>query len=206
MCASRYCRPTAPRSRPRSGVDWRRRCSTDPDGPLRRQFLPGIGPTGVERPGVFVTIAIGEIPPTPLPERPHGQHRHRSRPRPLQVGLERCRGLRLQAQAGSGREHHPRDVLDEGRTGLDAQLPPQVLCPLPEAPHAQLGWGHVGDLLRRHLLLHQADRPSGRCMGRASRFGQGDLREARHPRGGTQVPGRCHRAVRVRGRVPQEPR
>ena len=32
-----------------------------------------------------------------------------------------------------------------------------------------------------------------------------DLREAGHPRGRAQVPRRGHRAVRVRGRVPQEP-
>ena len=33
-----------------------------------------------------------------------------------------------------------------------------------------------------------------------------DVREARHPRGRAQVPRRRHRAVRVRGRLPQEPR
>ena len=46
--------------------------------------------------------------------------------------------------------------MDEGRARLDARLPPQVVPGLPEAAHAQLGRRHVGDLLRRHLLLHQA--------------------------------------------------
>ena len=50
--------------------------------------------------------------------------------------------------------------LDEGRAGLDARLPPQVLPGLPEAPDAQVGRRHVGHRLRRHLLLHQAHRPS----------------------------------------------
>ena len=34
---------------------------------------------------------------------------------------------------------------------------------------------------------------------------EGHLREARHPRGRAQVPRRGHRAVRIGGRVPQEP-
>ena len=52
--------------------------------------------------------------------------------------------------------------MDEGRARLDARLPPQVLPGLREAPDAQLGRRHVGDLPRRHLLLHQAHRPAGR--------------------------------------------
>ena len=41
----------------------------------------------------------------------------------LQARLERRRGLRLQAQEGPHRGHRPRDVRDEGRAGVDAQLP-----------------------------------------------------------------------------------
>jgi Fe-S cluster assembly protein SufB len=48
----------------------------------------------------------------------------------------------------------------------------QVAARLREAPDAQLGRRHVGDLLRRHLLLHQAHRPSGRQLGRPSRRDQ----------------------------------
>ncbi len=96
--------------------------------------------------------------------------------------------------------------MDEGRARLDDQQAAQVLQVLPEAPAAQLGRRHVRDLLRRHLLLHQADRSAGRRMGPVARLGQGDLREAGHPRGRAQVPGRRHRPVRVRGRLPPQPR
>ena len=96
--------------------------------------------------------------------------------------------------------------MDEGRAELDARLPAQVLRALRAPAHAQLGRRHVRDLLRRHLLLHQAHRPSGRRLGRAARLGQGHLREAGHPRGRAQVPRRGHRPVRVRGRVPPQPR
>ena len=64
---------------------------------------------------------------------------------------------------------------------------------------------HARHRLPGHLLLHQAHRPSGRRVGRAARADEGHLREARHPRGRAQVPGRRHRAVRVRGRVPPQP-
>ena len=46
---------------------------------------------------------------------------------------------------------------------------------------------------------------AGRRLGHAPRGDEGDLREARHPRGRAQVPRRRHRAVRERGRLPQEP-
>ena len=42
------------------------------------------------------------------------------------LGLERRRGLRLQAQARPHRGHHQGDVVDEGRARLDAGLPPEV--------------------------------------------------------------------------------
>ena len=149
-----------------------------------------------------VTIVVGEIP---LVSRRNLNGSPGSRSRPLQARLVRRRGLRLQAQAGPERRHHQRDVVDEGRARLDAPVPAQVLPALRAAPDAQLGRRHVGDLLRRHLLLHQADRQAGRRLGRAPRVGQEHLREARHPRGRAQVPRRRHRAVRVRGRLPPQP-
>ena len=106
---------------------------------------------------------------------------------------------------GLERGHRPRDVVDEGRAGVDARQPAQVLRALRAPADAQLGRRHVGDLLRRHLLLHQADRVAGRQLGRAARRHQEHLREARHPRGRAQVPRRRHRAVRDRGRVPPQP-
>ena len=47
---------------------------------------------------------------------------------------------------------------------------------------------------------------AGLRLGHAPGGDEDHLREARHPRGRAQVPRRRHRAVRVRGRVPQEPR
>jgi hypothetical protein len=48
---------------------------------------------------------------------------------------------------------------------------------------------------RRYLLLHQADRVAGQELGRCARRHQGDVRQAGHPRGRAQVPGRRGRAV-----------
>ena len=65
---------------------------------------------------------------------------------------------------------------------------------------------HADHRLRRHLLLHQADRGSGQRLGHAPGRDEDHLRAARHPRSRAQVPRRRHRAVRIRSRVPQEPR
>ncbi len=62
------------------------------------------------------------------------------------------------------------------------------------------------DRLRRHLLLHQAHRGDGLRLGHAPRGDEDDLRAPRDPRGGAQVPRRRDQPVRVRGRLPQEPR
>ena len=64
---------------------------------------------------------------------------------------------------------------------------------------------HARHRLPGHLLLHQAHRRSGRRVGRPARADEGHLREARHPRGRAQVPGRRDRAVRVRSRLPPQP-
>ena len=61
------------------------------------------------------------------------------------------------------------------------------------------------DRLRQHLLLHQADREAGRELGGPAGRHQGHLGQARHPRGGEEVPRRRRRPVRVRGRLPQAP-
>ncbi len=59
-------------------------------------------------------------------------------------------------------------------------------------------WGarSLRDRLRRHLLLHPARREAGQDLGRGPGVHQEHLREARHPRGGAEVPGRRRRAVR----------
>ena len=64
--------------------------------------------------------------------------------------------------------------------------------------------GNVGrDRLRQHLLLHQADREAGLEVGGPAGRHPRHLGQARHPRGGEEVPRRGRRPVRVRGRLPQ---
>ena len=69
-------------------------------------------------------------------------------------------------------------------------------------------WG--GDLshaqLRRHPLLHEGGRPPGQELGRRPGRDQEHLRQAGHPRGRAQVPGRRRRPVRVGGRLSQPAR
>ena len=107
---------------------------------------------------------------------------------------------------GLERRHRQRDLGHQGRAPVDARLPVEVAAPLREAADAQLGRRSLRDLLRQHLLLHQADRPSGRRVGRVARVGEEDLREARHSRSRAQVPRGRHRAVRERSRLPPQPR
>ena len=62
------------------------------------------------------------------------------------------------------------------------------------------------DRLRQDRLLPQAVRARREVVGRRPRPDQGDVRAARHPRGGAQVPRRRRRPVRLRGRLPLGPR
>ena len=62
------------------------------------------------------------------------------------------------------------------------------------------------DRLRQDRLLPQAVRARREVVGRRPGADQGDVREARHPRGGAQVPRRRRRPVRLRGRLPLGPR
>ena len=61
------------------------------------------------------------------------------------------------------------------------------------------------DRLREHLLLHQAHREAGGPVGGPARRDPRHVGQARHPRGGEEVPRRRRRPVRVRGRLPQAP-
>ena len=90
----------------------------------------------------------------------------------------------------------------EGRARVDARLPPQGAQALLRQAHgAVVRREHAGPRLRQHLLLREADRGSGEGLGRPARVDQDDLREARHPRGRAQVPGRGDGPVRVPPRV-----
>ena len=180
--------PVAPRNLCSCGAAQQPRTCTDPRSERGRRV---------------VTIQVGVIArpaPVGFPRPPtlHGVHDGRcrsARSQQVQARVERRRGLRLQAQARPERGHRQGDVLDEGRAQLDAQHPAEVAPALRAAPHAQLGRRHVRDLLRRHLLLHQADRESGRRVGRRPRRHQGHVREAGHPRGRAQVPRWRHGSV-----------
>ena len=88
------------------------------------------------------------------------------------------------------------------RAGLDAPVPPARVRPLPEAPDADLDRRPRPDRLRQDRLLPQAVRARREVVGRRPRQDQGDVRAARHPRGGAQVPRRRRRPVRLRGRLP----
>ncbi|KAJ3049657.1 hypothetical protein HK102_012444, partial [Quaeritorhiza haematococci] len=72
--------------------------------------------------------------------------------------------------------------------------------------HPDLGRRPLGAELRRHPLLHEGHRPPGPHLGRRPGRDQEHVRQARHPRGRAQVPGRRRRPVRVRGGLPQPPR
>ena len=71
---------------------------------------------------------------------------------------------------------------------------------------ADLGRRPLRAELRRHPLLHEGGRPPGQDLGRRPGRDQEHLRQAGHPRGRAEVPGRRRRPVRVGGRLPQPPR
>ena len=105
-------------------------------------------------------------------------------------------------QARADPRHGRGDQRVQERAGLDAPVPPPRLRALPQAPDPDLDRRSRQDQLRQHRLLPQAVRARREVVGRRPRPDQGDLRAARHPRGGAQVPGRRRRAVRQRGRLP----
>ena len=72
-------------------------------------------------------------------------------------------------------------------------------------PLPDVGRRRRRDRLRQHLLLHQADREAGQVLGGPAGRHPRHLGQARHPRGGEEVPRRRRRPVRVRGRLPQAP-
>ncbi len=70
-------------------------------------------------------------------------------------------------------------------------------------------WGAdlSGHRLRQHQVLRALHREAGRHLGGPARGHQEHLRQAGHPGGREGPPGRrCRRAVRVRGRLPPDPR
>ena len=62
------------------------------------------------------------------------------------------------------------------------------------------------DRLRQHPLLRARHGPRRALLGRRAGVHQEHVRQARHPRGGEEVPRRRGRAVRLGSRLPQHPR
>ena len=88
---------------------------------------------------------------------------------------------------------------------MDARVPAQGSEAL-RAPDADLGRQPRPDRLEQHPLLRARLREAEPQLGRGPRRHQEDLRPPRHPRGRARLPGRCRGAVRVRGRLPPDPR
>ena len=108
-------------------------------------------------------------------------------------------------KSGRGLSHEVVEAIAEHKNEPEwmRAVPPQGARLLLRAPAADLGRQRRRDRLREHLLLHQADREAGRQVGGPPGRHPRHLGQARHPRGGEEVPRRRRRPVRVRGRLPQ---
>ena len=125
----------------------------------------------------------------------------------VRIRLGRLRRRRRHRQARPQRGRRPRHLGEEERAGVDAQAAPQGPAAVRQEAHADLGLRPVGHRLRQHQVLRALHREAGRVLGGPARGHQEHLRQARHPGGGEAAPGRrCRRAVRVRGRLPPDPR
>ncbi len=111
-------------------------------------------------------------------------------------------------QEGAERAGRPRHLVPQVRARVDDEVPPQLVEALRAQADARVVLEeHADHRLRRDLLLLEAQAGRRRLrLGHAPRGDEGDVREARHPRSRAQVPRRGHEPVRLRGRVPQEPR
>ncbi len=125
----------------------------------------------------------------------------------VQVRVPRLgRELRVQERQGADARDRLPDLGDEERAAVDARLPPQGAGGLPPEADAHLGRRPLRAELRRYPLLHEGGRPPGQELGRRPGRDQEHLRQAGHPRGRAEVPGRRRRPVRVGGRLPQPAR
>ncbi len=146
-------------------------------------------------------------PNAPRGAASHGRHAGRA-PRGARQGLPlRLEGplpRRLRAEAGLERARRRGDLRAEGRARLDAEVPPEEPALLRHASDAVVGRRPERDRLPEHLLLHPLHGEAGRELGRAARGHPGHLGQAGHARRRAEVPGGRERAVRERGRLPQD--
>ena len=138
----------------------------------------------------------------------HRAAQPRSRgPRPLRVRLGRLRLRRNQRAARAQRGRRPRHLRPQERAGLDAADAPEGPEAVPPQADADLGQRPDGHRLREHQVLREVHREAGHLLGGPARRHQEHVRPARHPGGGEAAPRRGRRrAVRVRGRLPPDPR
>ena len=109
----------------------------------------------------------------------------------------------FKAKKGLNRRGRRGDLRPQERAAVDARVPPEGARALREPPDAEVGRrAHGRDRLPEHPLLRARLREAGPHLGRGPRRHQEHVRQARHPRGRAEVPGRRRRAVRVRGRLP----
>ena len=80
---------------------------------------------------------------------------------------------------------------------MTQHAPAQPQAVRPQADGRVVRRQHARHRLPGHLLLPAPVGRAGRRVGRPARADEGDVREARHPRGRAQVPRRRHRPVRV---------
>ncbi len=114
---------------------------------------------------------------------------------------------RRRRQARPERGGRTRHLEQEGRAAVDARPPAQGPQALRPQADADLGRRARHDRLRQHQVLRALHGEAGDHLGGPARGHQEHLRQARHPRGGEAAPRRRRRgAVRVRGRLPQDPR
>ena len=85
---------------------------------------------------------------------------------------------------------------------MDARLPNQGVRALRVAPDPAMGRQPQPDRLQQHPLFRPRLREEQPRLVGGARGHQEHLRPPGHPRGGAQVPLRCRRPVRVRGRLP----
>ena len=131
------------------------------------------------------------------------EHR-RSRQLRGEVRLPRRGRIRFQVPQGPRPRDRRADLEDEGRAAVDADYRLKALEIFEKKPMPTWGGDVAADRLPGHLLLREADREGSQVLGGRAGRHEAHVRQARHSRGRAEVPLRRRRAVRLRGRLPQD--
>ena len=192
-------RPRPP-SRSRSGGPWPRRCSRSD------QTAPGSGGPGWDRRVGIVTIAIGENPRRSL--LPKGASMAVT---DLDLGKYKLGWSDAEDYVFKPKKGLNEDIVREmswmkGEPDWMRDFRLEVAAGTSSASRWPTGSATCRTSTSTTSTTTSSPPAAGRRLGRPPRRDQEHLREARHPRGRAQVPGRRHRPVRVRGRLPPQPR